>query len=58
MLSGMSDLHAQELGKRGGKARALALSQDQRSDIARLGAAERWKGHIPKYKPRKTKKTS
>lgn len=33
---------AAELGSRGGKARAAALSKTQRSEIARKGATKRW----------------
>ena len=32
-----------EAGKRGGKRRAAKLTQEQRSDIAKLGAKSRWK---------------
>jgi hypothetical protein len=34
---------AQELGSRGGKARAAALSKRQRSEIARKAAKARWR---------------
>ncbi len=37
------DKAAVSLGKRGGKARAEALSKKQRSDIARDAAKKRWK---------------
>lgn len=33
---------AQELGSRGGKARAKKLSQEQRAEIARAAATARW----------------
>lgn len=32
-----------EGGKKGGKARAVALTQEQRSEIARIAALARWK---------------
>lgn len=35
-------------GKKGGKARAEKLTPEQRTDIARRGAAARWKGQKPK----------
>ncbi len=34
---------AAQLGKLGGKVRARKLTQEQRVEIARKGAAERWK---------------
>jgi hypothetical protein len=34
---------AAALGKRGGKARAASLTQEQRSEIARIAAEARWK---------------
>lgn len=34
---------AASLGRRGGKARAAALTPEQRSEIARAAAAARWK---------------
>jgi hypothetical protein len=34
---------AQQLGKLGGAARAKALTAEQRKEIARKGAAKRWK---------------
>jgi hypothetical protein len=34
---------AAALGRRGGKARAASLTQDQRSEIARIAAEARWK---------------
>ena len=37
------DKAAVSLGKRGGKARAEALSKKQRAEIARKAAAARWK---------------
>lgn len=37
------DKAAQSLGRRGGKARAEALSKKQRTDIAKKAAATRWK---------------
>ena len=36
------DKAAQALGRRGGKARAAALSKKRRSEIARKAAAKRW----------------
>jgi len=35
---------AAELGSKGGKARATALSKKRRTQIARKAAAKRWKG--------------
>ena len=37
------DAAAVELGKRGGAARARSLTPEQRQEIARKGAAQRWK---------------
>jgi len=37
------DPAARSLGSRGGKARAKALDSKRRSEIAKLGAAARWK---------------
>jgi hypothetical protein len=37
------DKAAQELGSRGGKARAASLSKKKRSEIAKKAAATRWK---------------
>ena len=37
------DPAAKSLGSRGGKARAKALDSKRRSEIAKLGAAARWK---------------
>jgi hypothetical protein len=37
------DKAAQFLGRRGGRARAEALSKKERSEIARKAAASRWK---------------
>lgn len=37
------DAAAVSLGKRGGKARARALTEEERSKIAKLGAKARWK---------------
>jgi len=37
------DKAAQSLGRRGGKARAEALSKKRRTEIARTAAAKRWK---------------
>jgi hypothetical protein len=37
------DAAAVELGKRGGAARARRLTPEQRQEIARKGAAQRWK---------------
>jgi hypothetical protein len=36
------DKAAQSLGRKGGKARAKALTQKQRSEIAKKAAATRW----------------
>jgi len=36
------DAHAASLGKRGGKARAAALTAEQRIAIAKKAAASRW----------------
>lgn len=36
------DKAAQELGRKGGAARAKAMSPEQRSDIARKAASTRW----------------
>ena len=35
--------HARKGGKKGGKARASALTPEQRSEIARIAANARWK---------------
>jgi hypothetical protein len=35
--------HAVALGRKGGKARALALSDERRSEIARAAVVARWK---------------
>jgi hypothetical protein len=37
------DAAAADLGKRGGAARARKLTPEQRADIARKGAASRWR---------------
>ncbi len=37
------DKAAQEMGKKGGKARASKLTPEQRADIARTAALARWK---------------
>ena len=37
------DPAAKSLGSRGGKARAKAMDSKRRSEIAKLGAAARWK---------------
>jgi hypothetical protein len=37
------DKAAQELGRKGGKARAEALSKKERSEIAKKAAAARWR---------------
>lgn len=42
MLGGMSTNRMRTLGRKGGKARALALGSGERSAIARAGAAARW----------------
>lgn len=36
------DPAAVALGKKGGKARAVAMTPDRRAEIARKGAAKRW----------------
>ncbi len=36
------DRAAQELGRKGGKARASSLTPEERSEIARAAAAKRW----------------
>lgn len=36
------DKAAQELGRKGGKARAEAMTPERRADIARKAAAKRW----------------
>jgi hypothetical protein len=38
------DKAAQSLGRRGGKARAEALTKKERAEIAKKAAAARWKG--------------
>lgn len=47
--------HAVELGRNGGRkgglARAKLLSKDQRSEIARMGAAKRWGKLTPYHQP-------
>jgi hypothetical protein len=35
---------AAQLGRKGGKARAAAMTPERRSEIARKAAAQRWKG--------------
>jgi hypothetical protein len=37
------DKAAQSLGRRGGRARAIALSGERRAEIARAAAKQRWK---------------
>jgi hypothetical protein len=39
------DEAAVELGRKGGKARAAAISPKRRSEIARKAAEKRWKSH-------------
>ncbi len=41
---------AVQLGRKGGKARKLSLSPEVRREIARKGAAARWKDHVKKGK--------
>lgn len=41
---------AAELGRRGGKARAKALTEEQRSEIGRKGASARWAKRAPRGK--------
>lgn len=59
-MSESKDLAATELGRRGGevggRARAKKLSPEARSEISRLAAETRWKGHAPIY-PRLPKAT-
>lgn len=38
---------AQELGRRGGKARAQSLTSDELAEIGRKGATKRWAGMTP-----------
>ena len=38
------DKAAQELGRKGGKARAASMTPERRAEIARKAAAKRWKG--------------
>jgi hypothetical protein len=42
---GGKDAAAVSLGRKGGKARAEALSKRQRAEIAKKAAAARWKDH-------------
>ena len=42
-LKPVKDAAAAELSKRGGTARARSLTPEQRQEIARKGAAKRWK---------------
>jgi hypothetical protein len=42
------ELSAAEIGAKGGKARALALTPEQRSEIARKAVEARWHSEIPK----------
>lgn len=44
----MTSSAASEMGKKGGPARAKALSPQKRSEIARKAAQARWKGHSKK----------
>ncbi len=44
----MAEFGSSEAGKRGGKARALKLTADQRSEIARKAAQERWADKLPR----------
>jgi hypothetical protein len=41
--SAIGNTAAQELGRKGGKARAAVLTPEQREEIARLAAQARWK---------------
>lgn len=50
----MKNKHAQALGRKGGKARAATLSDDEKKAIAKKGAKARWKGHV-KQKRKKIK---
>ena len=36
---------AQEMGKKGGAARAKAMTPERRAEIAKKAAAKRWKNH-------------
>ncbi|HEX2764615.1 MAG TPA: hypothetical protein VHM92_12340 [Allosphingosinicella sp.] len=38
------DKAAQELGRKGGKARAASMTPERRAEIARTAAAKRWGG--------------
>jgi len=40
------DVAAASLGQRGGAARARSLTAEQRAEIARRGAAKRWKKEL------------
>ena len=48
------DKAAQELGRKGGKARAEKLTAKQRSAIAKKAAKARWKGTSEDYKKAET----
>jgi len=39
---------AQQLGRKGGEARAARLTKEEKKAIAKKGAKARWKGHIKK----------
>ena len=41
------DQAAREMGKRGGKARADAMTPERRAEIAKAAAASRWKKNEP-----------
>lgn len=55
MLAGMNN-YAAEFASKGGKARAAKLSKARQSEIAKMAASERWKGHTPGPKARKRHK--
>ena len=42
-VDGKTTKRARKAGSKGGPARAAALTPEQRSEIARVGANERWK---------------
>jgi hypothetical protein len=42
-LDPSKNLEAQKLGRKGGRARALSLTREQREEIARTAAQARWK---------------
>lgn len=44
----MAEMTARELASRGGKARALSMSPDQRSELAQKAAKARWENRLPR----------